>query len=59
MPRELFLPIHPLLKHPLTGGARRIGQLALPGSAHVYIDTVTVIYAVERTGSEWTWKAEH
>ncbi len=36
-----------------------MGQLALPDSAHVYMDTVTVIYAVERTGSEWTWKAEH
>jgi len=26
-----------------------MGQLTLPGSAHVYIDTVTVIYAVEQT----------
>ncbi len=26
-----------------------MGQLALPNSAHVYIDTVTVIYAVEQT----------
>ncbi len=26
-----------------------MGQLAFPDSAHVYIDTVTVIYAVEQT----------
>ena len=26
-----------------------MGQLALPDSGHVYIDTVTVIYAVEQT----------